>query len=187
MLKQHKHHGSDTIFHYGQIYLIKRKLPNHQSEELFSKTSGMQMEEPGRLQSMGSLSDFIFTFHFHALEKEMATHSGVLAWRIPGTGSLVGCRLWVTQSRTRLKQLSSSNSSSSSTKLMSEIAKFKPGFYIYQVLDLGQISQFLRFNCIICETTGNFYHMELQKENMEKVPDIANINSLFVSLHLFSE
>ena len=57
------------------------------------------MEEPGRLQSMGSLSrtrlsDFIFTFHFHALEKEMQTHSSVLAWRIPGTGSLVGCRLW---------------------------------------------------------------------------------------------
>ena len=40
-------------------------------------------EEPGGLQSMGSLT---FTFHFHALEKEMATHSSVLAWRIPGTG-----------------------------------------------------------------------------------------------------
>ena len=50
------------------------------------------MEEPGRLPSMGShrvehdWSDFTFTFHFHALEKEMATHSSVLAWRIPGTG-----------------------------------------------------------------------------------------------------
>ena len=51
------------------------------------------MEEPGRLQSMGSLrvgwtqlSDFTFTFHFRALEKEMATHSSVLAWRIPGMG-----------------------------------------------------------------------------------------------------
>ena len=50
------------------------------------------MEERGRLQSMGSLqlsrtrlSSFTFTFHFHALEKEMATHSSVLAWRIPGT------------------------------------------------------------------------------------------------------
>ena len=32
------------------------------------------------------LSDFTFTFHFHTLEKEMATHSSVLAWRIPGTG-----------------------------------------------------------------------------------------------------
>ena len=36
------------------------------------------------------LSDFTFTFHFHALEKEMATHSSVLAWRIPGTGELGG-------------------------------------------------------------------------------------------------
>ena len=53
------------------------------------------MYEPGRLQSMGSLRvghdfafifTFTFTFHFHALEKEMATHSSVLAWRIPGMG-----------------------------------------------------------------------------------------------------
>ena len=55
------------------------------------------MEEPGGLQSMGvaksrtRLSDFTFTFHFHALEKEMTTHPTVLAWRIPGMGSLVGC------------------------------------------------------------------------------------------------
>ena len=46
-------------------------------------------EEPGGLQSMGSLgigtrlSDFTLTFHFHALEKEMVTHYSVLAWRIP--------------------------------------------------------------------------------------------------------
>ena len=37
-------------------------------------------------QSQTRLSDFTFTIHFHALEKEMATHSSVLAWRIPGTG-----------------------------------------------------------------------------------------------------
>ena len=48
----------------------------------------------GVTKSRTLLSDFTFTFHFHALEKEMATHSSVLAWRIPGTGSLVGCRLW---------------------------------------------------------------------------------------------
>ena len=48
-------------------------------------------EEPGSLhavhgvsRSQTRLSDFTFTFHFHALEKEMATHSSVLAWRIPG-------------------------------------------------------------------------------------------------------
>ena len=40
----------------------------------------------GVLQSRTGLNDFTFTFHFHALEKEMATHSSVLAWRIPGTG-----------------------------------------------------------------------------------------------------
>ena len=48
------------------------------------------MEEPGRLQSMGllaksqtRLSNFTFTFHFHALEKEVATHSSTLLWKIP--------------------------------------------------------------------------------------------------------
>ena len=40
------------------------------------------------------LSDFTFTFHFHALEKEMATHSSVLPGESQGRGSLVGCRLW---------------------------------------------------------------------------------------------
>ena len=40
----------------------------------------------GVTESWTRLSDFTFTFHLHALEKEMATHSGVLAWRIPGTG-----------------------------------------------------------------------------------------------------
>ena len=47
----------------------------------------------GVAKSRTRLSDFAYTFHFHALEKEMATHSSVLAWRIPGTGQLVGCRL----------------------------------------------------------------------------------------------
>ena len=41
-------------------------------------------------KSWTRLSDFTFTFHFHALEKEMATHSNVLAWSIPGTGELSG-------------------------------------------------------------------------------------------------
>ena len=40
----------------------------------------------GVAQSQTRLSDFTFTFHFHALEEEMATHSSVLAWRIPGMG-----------------------------------------------------------------------------------------------------
>ena len=40
----------------------------------------------GVMKSRSRLSNFTFTFHFHALEKEMATHSSVLAWRTPGTG-----------------------------------------------------------------------------------------------------
>ena len=57
------------------------------------------MEEPGRLQSMGSLSrarlsDFTFTFHFHALEMEMATHPVFLLGESQGQRSLVRCRLW---------------------------------------------------------------------------------------------
>jgi len=72
-------------------------------------------EEPGGLQSNGvtrsrtRLSDFTFTFHFHALEKEMATHSSVLAWKIPGTGEPGGLPCMRSQSRTRLKRLSSSS------------------------------------------------------------------------------
>ena len=44
-----------------------------------------QAAVPGVDKSRARLSDFTFTFHFHALEKEMATHSSILAWRIPGT------------------------------------------------------------------------------------------------------
>ena len=40
----------------------------------------------GVAESQTQLRDFTFTFHFRALEKDMATHSSVLAWRIPGTG-----------------------------------------------------------------------------------------------------
>ena len=48
----------------------------------------------GVAKSRTRLSDFPFTFHLDALEKEKATPSSVLAWTIPGTGSLVGCRPW---------------------------------------------------------------------------------------------
>ena len=54
------------------------------------------MEEPGKAavhgveKSRTRLSDFTFTFHFHALEKVRATHSSVLAWRIPGMAEPAG-------------------------------------------------------------------------------------------------
>ena len=65
----------------------------------------------GVAKSWTRLSDFTFTFHFYALAKEMATHSSVLAWRIPGTGEPGGLLSTGSQSRTRLKRLSSSSSS----------------------------------------------------------------------------
>ena len=48
----------------------------------------------GVAEGQTRLSSFTFTFHFHALEKEIATHSSVLAWRIPGTGEPGHCHLW---------------------------------------------------------------------------------------------
>ena len=57
----------------------------------------------GVTTSQPRLSDFAFTFHFPALEKEMATHPSVLAWRIPGTGEPGGLQSMGSQSRTRLK------------------------------------------------------------------------------------
>ena len=65
----------------------------------------------GVAKSWTQLSDFTFTFHFRALEKEMATHSSVLAWRIPGTGAWWAAVYGVTQSWTRLMWLSCSSSS----------------------------------------------------------------------------
>ena len=48
----------------------------------------------GVAKSRTRLSNFSFTFHFCALEKEMATQSSVLAWRVPGTGEPGGCHFW---------------------------------------------------------------------------------------------
>jgi len=60
-------------------------------------------------KSQTRLSNFTLTFHFHALEKEMATHSTILAWRIPGTGGAWWAAVYgVAQSWAQLKRLSSS-------------------------------------------------------------------------------
>ena len=53
-------------------------------------------------KSWTQLSNFTFTFHFHALEKEMAAHSSILAWRIPGTRAWWAAVYGVAQSRTQL-------------------------------------------------------------------------------------
>ena len=74
------------------------------------------------------LSDLTFTFHFHALEKEMETYSSVLAWRIPGTGEPGGLPSMGSQSWTWLKRLSSS--SSSSKKQIAWTVRCLPGLFL---------------------------------------------------------
>ena len=77
----------------------------------------------GVAKSRTQLSDFTSTFHFHALEKEMATHSSILAWRIPGTGEPGGLPSKGSHSRTRLKRLSSSSSTCSGIFPSSSVGK----------------------------------------------------------------
>ena len=63
------------------------RLDGHESERLLViYREAWCAAVHGVTKSQTGLSDFTFTFHFHALEKEMATHSSVLAWRILGTG-----------------------------------------------------------------------------------------------------
>ena len=59
--------------------MIEEKIKHYIVYSIYSAVHGVT-------KNWTQLSDFTFTFHFHALEKEMATHSSVLAWRIPGTG-----------------------------------------------------------------------------------------------------
>ena len=59
----------------------------------------------GVAKSRTRLSDFTFSFHFHALEKEMAPHSSVLAWRLPGTGEPGGLQSMGSQESDTTEQL----------------------------------------------------------------------------------
>ena len=68
--------------------LLERNLPDCTASS--EKAMAAYSSTLGVAKSRTRLSDFTFTFHLHALEKEMATHSSVLAWRIPGTGEPAG-------------------------------------------------------------------------------------------------
>ena len=75
--------ASSQVFHFGEgngTPLQSSRLENPMGREAWWAAVH------GVAKSWTGLSDFTFTFHFHALEKEIATHSSVLAWRIPGMG-----------------------------------------------------------------------------------------------------
>ena len=92
----------------------------------------------GVAKSQTRLSNFPFTFHFHRLEKEMATHSSVLAWRIPGKGSLLGCRLW---GRTESDTTEATQQQQQQTKYPLTFLKFKT-----LILVSNHISELLYLN-----------------------------------------
>ena len=83
-----------NIYIYIYIYIYNKSLVgesngNPLQYSLPGKSHGWRSLvgcSPWGLRSLTRLSDFTFTFHFHALEKEMATHSSVHTWKIPGTG-----------------------------------------------------------------------------------------------------
>ena len=78
-----------------RTYQFIVKIYNLKSEKGRANKEAKQFKSnDGVAKSQARLSNFTFTFHFHALEEEMATHSSVLAWRIPGMGELVGGHLW---------------------------------------------------------------------------------------------
>ena len=80
----------DSIYWYGYPYTTVRRRQWHPTPVLVpGKSHGRRSLvgcSPWVTEGRTRLSDFTFNFHFHVLEKEMATHSSVLAWRIPGTG-----------------------------------------------------------------------------------------------------
>ena len=70
----------------NKMYQSNRRWKNTIAELLYYRQYVMVLSAGRVAKSRTRLREFTFTFHFHALEKEMATHSSVLAWRIPGTG-----------------------------------------------------------------------------------------------------
>ena len=87
---------SNRLFLWGAFRVFQHTEQRRQWQTtpvlLPGKSHGQRSH--GVAKNSALLSNFTFTVHFHALEKEMATYSSILAWRIPGMGELVGCRLW---------------------------------------------------------------------------------------------
>ena len=87
-VQKHQFFGAQLSL-WSNLHICRRRQWHPTPVLLPGKSHGWRSlvgYSPWVAKSRTRLSDFTFTFHFHALEKEMATHSSVLAWRIPGTG-----------------------------------------------------------------------------------------------------
>ena len=113
----------------------------------------------GVAKSRTRLHNFTSTFHFHALEKEMATHSSVLACRIPGKGSLVGCRLWgrtesdMTEATWRQQQQQSQSSQDAFVtlfKLQVPLSGFPPSLFFLEFITIYYNIHFTFLHLIGC-------------------------------------
>ena len=109
------------------------------------------------------LGIFTFTFHFHALEKEMATHSSVLAWRIPGTVEPDGIRLYgIAQSWTQLKLLSSKFTQTNIHRV-SDVIQPPHSLWLPSHLQIRSVAQSCLTLCdpMNCSTPGLPVHHQL--------------------------
>ena len=105
----------------------------------------------GVAKSRTRRNDFTFTFHFHALEKEMEAHPSILAWRIPGMGGAWWAAVYgVTQSRTQLKRLSCSSS------MIRDVEHLFIYLLTIRMFSLGKIS---------ITKLSIFVYIKLQKQN----------------------
>ena len=84
----HTHTHTNHLYRIGCVLCPLTQILNlHTYKRVGDRHGGLACYMiHGVAKSWTRLSDFTFTFHFHALEKEMATHSRILAWRVPGTG-----------------------------------------------------------------------------------------------------
>ena len=87
---------SDLPFQIVQHLVLSLRFTDLTDKGFHTEIQGIRSRcaVHGVARSWTRLSNFTFTFHFHALEKEMATHSSVLPGESQGWGSLVGCHLW---------------------------------------------------------------------------------------------
>ena len=109
----------------------------------------------GVAKSRTRLRNFTFTFHFHALEKEMATHSGVLAWRIPGTGEPGGLPSRGCTELTRLKWLSSRLGCD--VQQARYIKRIFNLWWVYQIEEELYSTTRLSLKCHLRDQSGHFY------------------------------